>query len=156
MTEWSFHITTGCQMRYGLPRSMIKEQMNAEYPRNAVRIMGRSTGRYLRRLKICTTAASVKPPPANATENSLKPTQSPQGNSSLRFVDAPRPRTKRKIREYAPASNSTQSTPLQKPIRGLVIFVLRLLLSRKPSGLFAFFGRRHLRSSIGNPPDPAQ
>jgi hypothetical protein len=78
---------------------MMREQINAEYPRNAVRIMGRRTGRYRFKLKIWTTAAIVNPPPARATANNLNPIQSPHGNSSVMFVEAPNPRANRRIRE---------------------------------------------------------
>ena len=57
----------------------------------AVRIAGRTIGSYSLAWKIFTAATMVNPEAARPMPRKSKPIQSPQGNSSVRFVVAPSP-----------------------------------------------------------------
>src|SRR5579872_158489 len=107
-----------------------------------------------------TTAARVNPPPARATENSLKPVQSPQGNSSLRLVVAPNPCVKRKISEQPPASRTNHRTTCQNPNLGFfILYSLHFLARFAPSrggSLFTALSGGHDHPPVRDPPDAPQ
>jgi hypothetical protein len=52
ITECGFHMMSGCQMRYGKPRSNNSATTTRVYPRNAVNSVGRMIGLKRSMLKI--------------------------------------------------------------------------------------------------------
>ena len=87
---------SGCQMFQGRPRSYMSAAQTSRYPMKAVRMVGRMIECQRLMLKISTAAVRVNPPAASMTPHiTSKPIQRPQGNWSLRLVEAPSPLAKR-------------------------------------------------------------
>src|SRR5512146_67887 len=102
-----------------------------------------------RALKMWTAAMRVKPPAASMTpQRTSKPIQRPQGNLSLRLVEAPKPRVKRSTVAYRPAAKMTASKRWLGRMRRQSIVMGTLLLVR---GLAAF-GGGDFGAALGDPP----
>ena len=70
----------------------MRAAQTSRYPMKAVRIVGRMIECQRLMLKISTAAVRVKPPAASMTPHmTSKPIHRPQGNWSLRLVEAPSP-----------------------------------------------------------------
>src|SRR5271169_1143719 len=86
----------------------------------AVRIVGRMMECQRLMLKISTAAVRVKPPAASITPHiTSKPIHSPQGNWSLRLVEAPNPCRKRTQVAYTPAAMMRRKMAFQKVKRSV-------------------------------------
>src|SRR5271157_1021745 len=120
ITECGLRMMSGCQMFHGRPRSYMSAAHTSKYPMNAVRMVGRTMECHRLMLKISTAAVRVKPPAASMTPHiTSKPIQSPQGNWSLRLVEAPSPKRKRTQVAYTPAAMMNRKMAFQKVKRNV-------------------------------------